>query len=194
MSNAEKILRTLDKHLKGPTSLTIYGRAALQLGFTPPQAGADLSLDVDAILPSQQSIELETDYSFWEALDVTNAELSPVGLYMTHLFEETQVILRPDWLGRRRKLVIPGLEKLTLWCPDVIDLILTKMMRGADIQDMADVKFLLETGRIPLHELSEAIHSALVPQIPEIETAFQCAIPIVLKLATFPPKILINSP
>lgn len=96
MSNAAKILATLDKHLAKRTSLVLYGRAALVLGFSGAPPDTALSLDVDVILTSEQSAALDQDESFWLALEAANTELAPSGLYVTHLFEESQVILRPD--------------------------------------------------------------------------------------------------
>jgi hypothetical protein len=37
------------------------------------------------------------DEGFWDAIEQTNRILSPKGLYITHLFAEDQVFLRPDW-------------------------------------------------------------------------------------------------
>ena len=53
---------------------------------------------MDAILPNAQSAHLDSDAAFWNALEATNHSLEPAGLYLTHLFEESQVILRPTWL------------------------------------------------------------------------------------------------
>jgi hypothetical protein len=37
MTNAERILRRLDDLLSGPVHLTLYGRAAMLLGFPKPK-------------------------------------------------------------------------------------------------------------------------------------------------------------
>ncbi len=54
MNNPARILQTLERHLKGPTELTIFGRAALALGFEQPPELVSHSLDVDAIIPASQ--------------------------------------------------------------------------------------------------------------------------------------------
>jgi len=51
MNNASLILLTLDGHLDHATRLVLYGRAALQLGFTNPPPEVAESKDVDAIIP-----------------------------------------------------------------------------------------------------------------------------------------------
>lgn len=61
MSNAAKILKTLDKYLATPRALILYGRAALVLGFPESPLAAALSMDVDVILTSEQSAALGSD-------------------------------------------------------------------------------------------------------------------------------------
>lgn len=51
MDNASLILLTLDGHLDHAMRLVLYGRAALQLGFTDPPREVAESKDVDAIIP-----------------------------------------------------------------------------------------------------------------------------------------------
>lgn len=97
---------------------------------------------MDAIIPLAQLDQLHADAQFWDARDATNAELAERGLYMTHLFTEADVFLLPDWLSRR--VPIPGsFSHLKLLRPAAPDLIPTKMMRGADPEDLSDIEFLL---------------------------------------------------
>jgi hypothetical protein len=111
--------------------LTLYGRAALALGFPAHETRHETTQDVDAIIPLAQLDELRADEQFWNARDATNAELAARGLYLTHLFTEADVFLLPDWLTRR--VPIAGrFTHLQLFRPATLDLILTKMMRGAD--------------------------------------------------------------
>lgn len=105
MNNPLFILQVLDRHLDHPVELTLYGRAALALGFPSHEPGHETTQDVDAIIPLAQLEELRADEQFWDARDATNAELAKRGLYITHLFTEADVFLRPDWLTRR---VPPG--------------------------------------------------------------------------------------
>jgi hypothetical protein len=98
MNHPETILRTLDRHLIRPVRLVLYGRAALALGFPSTDPEFETTFDVDAILPLVEMESIESDDQLWKALDRTNQELEPQGLYITHLFGEDQVILSRGWL------------------------------------------------------------------------------------------------
>ena len=84
------------------------------------------TLDVDGILPLAWLRPPNQHEDFWQAVQQTNVELQSEGLYLTHLFRETDVILQPDWLEHRQLLEL-GLQKLIVYRPATIDLILTKM-------------------------------------------------------------------
>lgn len=170
-SNPLRILRTLDRHLHGSCELIVYGRSALALGF--PSAPADFSatMDVDAILPTRDLAVIEANEDFWQAQAATNQELDASGLYFTHLFEDRQVILRPDWLQHRVPLPPFGLANLRLFRPATVDLILTKMMR-IDPQDRCDIEFLLSQKDCDLGELRIALRTASIPAVAEIVEAF----------------------
>jgi hypothetical protein len=75
------------------------------------------------------------------------------------------------------------MQWLKLFRPATIDLVLTKMMRGDDAQDMADADFLIHTDRITVTELESAFESAAFPELVEIREAFERAKGIVLNLA-----------
>ncbi len=173
MNHAEIILRALDRHLSHETPLVLYGRAALVLGFDDPPSEAAASLDVDIILPLDQAVALDEDFAFWDALEAANAELSSAGLYVTHLFAENQVILRPQWRQHLASIALPGLHHLLLSRPHALDLLLTKMMRGADPQDMADADFLIRQAGLQMDEIAAAVAEARVPDVPEIQTLFR---------------------
>ena len=98
MSNPLRILRTLGKHLAGSAEITLLGRAALALGYPQALDQFHNTQDVDGILPLAWLQPPEAQYDFWQAVEHTNLELEPDGLYLTHLFRETEVILQPDWL------------------------------------------------------------------------------------------------
>jgi len=186
MSNPLRILQTLDGHLSGPARLTLFGRAALALGFANAPAGFHNTRDVDAILSFEWLSAKDDNIDFWLAQQRTNAELSNDGLYLTHLFRESEVILQPDWLGRRVKLASP-LDKLAVDRPAVADLILTKMARG-DEQDLEDIQFLLSQEQLSPDKLRAAFARARVPDVPEIRELFLAAQPKVLKLASSIPN------
>ena len=172
MNQPERILRTLDRHLTRPTRVIIYGRAALALGYHSSPASFYATMDVDAILPESSMAAIEADEGFWEAIQKTNAELEPEGFYMTHLFSDSQVILRPDW----EKWILPiqqsEFQFLQLFRPATEDLILSKMMR-VDPQDREDVKFLLGQHPLTIDAAKKLIDEARVPDILEIKEAFQ---------------------
>lgn len=180
MNNPERILHTLDRHLRQSTSIVLFGRAALALGYpaAPPEFG--VTHDVDALLPAVEMTRIETDQQFWDALEATNKELEPAGLYMTHLFTDEQVILTPDWLHNAVPLgPADTFRHLRLFRPAGIDFILTKMMRD-DPQDHQDIRFLLAREKITARQLAEAFASARVPDIPELLVVFQRMQPAVM--------------
>lgn len=172
MNHAGSILRALDQRLTRETSLILYGRGALVLGFPDPPSDAEASLDLDVILPLGQVADLEGDPAFWDALEAANRDLAPAGLYLTHLFSEDQVILRADWIQHCVPIIFPGLRWLRLSRPHVLDLLLTKMMRGADPLDLVDARFLIERGEVQAAQLRAAIVEARVPDVPEIRQLF----------------------
>ncbi len=183
MNNPLKILRSLDKNLSHPIKLLIYGKAAIALGFPTPPGDAGTTMDVDAILPMSELDAILQDEKFWDALDKTNRELESDGLYMTHLFQEDQVILSSNWSENTVPIEL-GLNHIQLRRPAVIDLVLTKMMRGNDPKDLEDVRFLIATGKIKPNELRQAFETAILPDVWEIREAFMEAQTSVMDIAS----------
>lgn len=171
MSHPELIIRTLDSHLSKPTGLILYGRAALALGFPAAPHAFHATMDVDAILPEVEMTAIESDDAFWEAIEKTNEQLENSGLYLTHLFTDSQIILRPDWLKHLVPIPLEGLQFLQLRRPSAGDLILTKMMR-IDPQDRSDIEFLLSQTTLNAEQLENLIASARIPDLSEIREAF----------------------
>jgi len=62
-------------------------------------------------------------------------------------------------------------------------LILTKMMRGADPEDLSDIEFLLRQEPVTDAELRAAFDRIRLPDIQELRDAFRAAQPRVLALA-----------
>ncbi len=85
--NAQVILTELDQRLDVAVELTLYGRAAIQLGFPKPPADTFLSLDVDAVLWIGQAEELNETTNFWEAVEQVNQSLGDQGLYISQIPE-----------------------------------------------------------------------------------------------------------
>lgn len=180
MSHAARILHALDRRLDHDIRLVLYGRAALQLAFRDAPAETAFSRDVDAIIPLGDHALLSHDERFWDALEATNVELQSEGLYLTHLFRADQVFLRPQWEAHLMPVAQPVTRFLKLFRPATLDLILTKMMRGSDAQDMADAQFLIQHDRISVAQLEQAIAEVQGPDIPELWATFEVAVPIVL--------------
>ena len=101
--------------------------------------------------------------------------------YLTHLFRELEVILTPDWLKGRVHIPLE-LDRLTVFRPAPLDLILTKMARG-DENDLDDIRFLLGQECLTPEQLRAAFSRARVPDVLEIHELFQAAQPKVLALA-----------
>jgi hypothetical protein len=101
---------------------------------------------------------------------------------MTHLFTEADVFLLPDWLSRRLP-ISNSFARLKLLRPATLDLILTKMMRGADPEDLADIEFLLTHEPLTEAQLQAAFERIRLPDIQELHEAFRAAQPKVLALA-----------
>jgi len=183
MENPSLILRAVDGRLDHEVRLILYGRVALCLGFdgSPPEAAR--TQDVDAIISLAQSQELEQDSNFWDAVEGANAELAARGLYVTHLFSETEIFLRHEWVCHIVPVNRPPLRWLRPFRPATVDLVLSKMMRGNDPQDMADAEFMIRHDRIAEAQLLEAFAQMKPIELLELRDAFARAKPTVLKLA-----------
>ena len=183
MDNATRILCCLDRHLDHEVQLILYGRAAIQLGFPNAPEAVARSLDVDAIIPVSQVDTLSADQGFWYAQEAANAELEPSGLYITHLFPSDMVILRGDWLDHLVALKQPSTRHVRLYRPATVDLVLTKMMRGPDPQDLEDAAFLCRNGGFSRGDLERALSDAVIPDIAEIRESFDICRPRILEMA-----------
>ena len=171
-NNPLQILQTLDRHLVEPFELYVYGRSALALGYAEERVNFQSTMDVDAILPARDIKAIEQNEDFWQAQMKTNEELGSSRLYFTHLFEDRQVILTPDWLERVVALSAFRFAKLHMFRPSTVDLILTKMMR-VDPDDREDIKFLASQPDFRKEELLGALKRAMVPPVQELYEAFE---------------------
>lgn len=180
--NPTEVLLALDRELDHEVSLVLYGRAALCLGFPDAPAGFGTTQDVDGIVRLSQLPALMEDDGFWEAQERANRSLEPRGLYITHLFCEDQVFLRPEWEQHLVPIVRPETRWLRLFRPHAVDLILTKMMRGNDPQDMEDVRFIMENSRVTPGEMETAFQQVRMPDVPELRDEFDKALPAVRQI------------
>ena len=164
--NPTEVLMALDRELDHGISLVLYGRAALHLGFPANQGDYGTTQDVDGIIRFSQLPDLMNDEMFWAALERANQYLEPRGLYITHLFSEDQVFLRPDWEEHLVPVNRPPTRWLRLFRPHAVDLILTKMMRGNDSQDMEDVAFLARHEGVTPEQMEVAFAVVRMPDDP----------------------------
>jgi hypothetical protein len=181
VNNPLRILETLDCHLTRPAEITIFGRAALVLGYAVAPAVLAATRDVDAIPPLAWLAAEDQNLDFWNAQQCANAELKSEGLYLTHLFRELDVIITPDWLSRRVPIPLE-FRRLFVFRPATLNLILTKMARGDD-NDLADIEFLLSREPLTVRQLQDAFPRARVPDVSEIQALFCTAQTKVLAIA-----------
>ncbi len=179
IDNPSELMQTLDSLLDHEVQLVIFGRGALCLGFEHTRAELFTTQDVDGIISFHQLDGLAEDEQFWNAVDLTNQRLEPKGLYITHLFQEDQIFLRPEWEQHIVPLLRPATCRLKLFRPTAVDFILTKMMRGADEQDMLDVDFLIRHDGITLEQMEPAFATVRIPDLQELRDAFERALPVV---------------
>ncbi len=182
-SNPAILASALDDGLDHEVELIVYGRAAIALGFDDPPAEVLHTLDIDAIIRAETIAALEADDNFWTARDTVNERFKDKGLYITHLFGEDQVFLRRGWADHIVPIHRPETKWLKLFRPASIDLVLTKMMRGDDPQDMDDAEFLIRHDRISPTQLHDAFATANLTDIVELHDAFERAKPRILQFA-----------
>jgi hypothetical protein len=63
-----------------------------------------------------------------------------------------------------------------------VDLVLSKMMRSNDPQDMADIEFMLRHDQVSENQILEAFDQIRPIELPELRVAFARAKPIVLHM------------
>jgi hypothetical protein len=183
VAHPDRLLVALDQTLSHDLRLIVYGRSAVLLGFTNPPAAAATTQDVDAIIPDNQVQALAEDSAFWDARDMVNEQFKSEGLYITHLFPESQVFLRQQWLDEIVPLKRLHLRRINLFRPATIDLVLTKMMRGSDEEDMADAEFMIHHDKITEPQLHAAFSQMNRISLSELRKAFEDAKPHVLRFA-----------
>lgn len=171
MTNALRLLQALDARLDSPVELTLYGRAALQLGFPNPPEEYAMSRDIDAVLWIGQAEALAESGNFWEAIEEVNRLFADQEMYISHFFEEDQVVLTAEWRSNRVAIEGPW-KNLTIFRLGNEDLFLSKLMRDDPI-DRADALFIARSAPLTPNQIQSAIRAARVPHIPEIEEQFR---------------------
>ena len=125
---------------------------------------------MDAVLWIGQAEELERSGNFWAALEQINDEFEEDGLYMTHLFDEDQVVLRPTW-REERVAIARQFRRLTLHRLADADLLLSKMMRY-DPTDLDDLAFVVFRSGLAPDEVAGIIAQSRLPDSEEIREQF----------------------
>ncbi len=87
------------------------------------------------------------------------------------------MFLRPEWEQHLVPILKPATRWLQLFRPHAVDLILTKMMRGNDPQDMEDVAFLVRKSGVTPAEMELAFQQVRIPDLRELREAFEKALP-----------------
>lgn len=161
MNPAERILRTLGRHLEGPAHVRLLGGAALVLGYGLERA----TEDADLLLEDRELELLVSKANFGAAVEATNRELEPQGLYLTHIWGPEQQILTPEWKECCRPIDRDwGTTRLTAETLGPLDLIVSKLCR-ADDGDLDDIRHLILRERIDRPTLAAAIARAKVPEV-----------------------------
>lgn len=173
MTNAQRILAGLDDRLKMSVELTLYGRAAIHLGFAQAMDDHAMSRDVDAVLWLGQAEELNEKTNFWQAVDELNRDLIDQELFISHFFTEDQVVLRPDWLKERVRIQ-GSWNHLVLYRLGDVDLLLSKLMRDDPI-DRADAMFIVRAAGLTRKDVETALRDARIPDVEEIREQFQAS-------------------
>ena len=179
MTHAEHILCCLDGHLTSRVELTLYGRAALTLGFDETPQDYALSHDVDAVLWLGQAEALSESTDFWPAVEKTNDDLVEDDLHVSHFFTEDQVALLPDWRGNRVHLK-GDWAHLDLYRLGNLDLVLSKLMRDDPI-DQSDALFVIRRARLSADDIRAAIARVVLPDSEEVHEQFLSASARLLK-------------
>ena len=157
MNPAERILRCLASHLRGPAHIRLMGGAALILGYGRATEDADLLMEDAELEAFIESADLG------HAVEKTNRELEPLGLYLTDIWGPEQQILTPEWKWNCRRLDRDwGSGNLTVWVLGSLDLILSKMCR-ADDEDMTDVQHIIAVEGFEPAVVEHAVARAVVP-------------------------------
>ena len=163
MRNSEFILTTLDNHLKQrlPVSLHLLGGAALDLVYDIER----FSEDVDCICSLTEAQAIDSD-EFQNALAATNDVLEPRGLYITHIFDEDELVHRPDWTSRLPPppAVAPTFQHFTYDAVSAEDIILSKITRF-DEKDRLDIQELMRVCAIKRESLDALISMVVVPDV-----------------------------
>lgn len=154
-----RILTTFDRHLSGPSAVRLMGGAAMILAYGRRR----MTEDVDLLLRQEEAEYLAENCDLGPALEATNAELEPEGLYLTHIWGPEQQILTPRWAEDCRAVTVDGLVHLRVTALGPLDLLVSKLCR-ADDGDLADLAWLIGRERLTRGQVVGALDAASVPR------------------------------
>lgn len=163
MKNSEFILATLDECLKERLVVPLHltGGAALDLVYGIQR----FSEDVDCLCTLAEAPMIESDV-FQNALAETNRRLEPRGLYLTHIFDEEELVHLPDWASRLTPPP-PGAPVFRHFAYDAVsaeDIILSKLTRF-DAKDQGDIADLMRACSITRESIDGLLGSTAVPAV-----------------------------
>lgn len=163
MQNSEYILATLDDCLKQRLTVPLHltGGAALDLVYGIQR----FSEDVDCLCTLTEAAAIDSP-AFQDALAETNRRLEPRGLYLTHIFDEDELIHLPDWTSRLTPPPhhAPVFKHLQYDAVSAEDIILSKLTRF-DAKDQMDIGDLMRVCSITRNRIDGLIASAVVPEV-----------------------------
>jgi len=154
-------------HLTQPTEIVVFGSGALLLDplFEGRMSERETN-DIDSIVPLDRELQLDADKAFWSAIEATNRELEPAGLYISHIFPEKEVVLTSEWNKHIHTIGRDDLVNLKLSRPRILDLIVSKMGRG-DPKDIEDIGAMLALEPVAYADLLKASENLRVPVVYE---------------------------
>lgn len=135
------------------------GGAAMILGYGMARATEDADL-----LHSTAELEAMVESAdLGHALARTNEDLSPLGLYLSHIWGPEQQILSRGWERACRPVRFdPPLSRLQVLVLGPVDLLLSKLCR-ADTGDLADIRWLIAHEGLSSEVVRRAMVEAVVP-------------------------------
>jgi hypothetical protein len=163
MRNSEFILGALDQYLYRKLDVTLHllGGAALDLVYGIER----FSEDVDCICAMTEVGCIDSD-EFQSALAKANEVLEQRGLYLTHIFDEGELVHLPDWVTRVTPPP-PGAPRFRHFDYDAVsaeDIILSKFTRF-DEKDRLDIEDLMRVRALTREAIDALIPLVVVPDV-----------------------------
>jgi len=161
MRNSEFILNTLDGCLKRRLGVTLHllGGSALDLVYGIER----FSEDVDCMCTMAEAHIIDST-EFQEALTAANDALEPHGFYLTHIFDEADLVHLPNWTDRLADPP-PDAPQFRHFSYDAVsaeDIILSKLT-WFDEKDQLDVQELMRVRGITKVAIDTLAPSVVVP-------------------------------